>query len=509
MPHLGIDFGTTNSLAVAYSKQEHEFYYFSKIGSKPVPVSSTVWYHDNIIEIGNSARRNIHKYADVEGHHFEKSIKSFLGTDVNRYIFGQAVKPYEIAALILKKLKDMAINQWKALDTGVDMTKAVFTIPINFSGTARSDLRKSANEAGIEVSTFVHEPFAAIVGYYFTSIQTSYEDVIERLRSLNGQYVLTFDWGGGTLDITVVKIENGKMKEMGTAELSGIAGDEFDKKIADYVWNRFCDKLDSKYLPTYLEQCKKAKWDRLLSIAEECKIALSTSDKYEYELYYAVDDEDISEVITRDEFADLIKETLDLANLKISEALETANINANEISHVLLTGGSCYIPAVQNKMRERFGHRVEIVKDADLVIAQGAAVIAELGWLPFLTKDIQIELCDNSFWPLFEKDMPIASGKVAKNSEIFTCVDQRSKRAKIIVCEGTNQKKDKNLAVLNVPVLADQRFGDDIYIEGILDKDIVLTINAHSKMVNDYYDNYSVQKTEKIHQLCFGLDFEE
>ena len=63
--------------------------------------------------------------------------------------------------------------------------------------------------------------------------------------------------------------------------------------------------------------------------------------------------------------------------------------------------------------------------------------------------------------------------------------------------------------MLNVPVLADQRFGDDIYIEGILDKDIVLTINAHSKMVNGYYDNYSVQKTEKIHQLCFGLDFEE
>ena len=93
MPHLGIDFGTTNSLAISYDKNAHEFHYFSKNGSIPEPVSSTLWYHDDKIIVGNDARRNIYKYADVDGHHFEKSIKSFLGTDVNKYIFGKAVKP--------------------------------------------------------------------------------------------------------------------------------------------------------------------------------------------------------------------------------------------------------------------------------------------------------------------------------------------------------------------------------------------------------------------------------
>ena len=234
MPKLGIDFGTTNSLAVAYDKKEHEFHYFNYIGSKPVPISSTVWYHDNKVEIGKVARENINKFSNVDGHHFEKSIKSAFGKDANRYGFGKAVKPHEVASLIIKELKNTAVKNG-AEDIGIDMSKAVFTVPINFSGKARNDLRKSANDAGMEVSTFIHEPFAAIVGYYFTSIQTSYEDVVSKLRSLDGRYMLTFDWGGGTLDITVVKVEEGKMKEIGTAELTGVAGDEFDKKIANFV----------------------------------------------------------------------------------------------------------------------------------------------------------------------------------------------------------------------------------------------------------------------------------
>lgn len=510
MPKLGIDFGTTNSLAVAYDKKEHQFHYFNYIGSKVVPTSSTVWYHDNKIEIGKVARDNINKFSDVDGHHFEKSIKSSFGTDTNRYVFGKPVKPHEIASLIIKELKDNAIKN-QAEEIGIDMSKAVFTVPINFSGKARNDLRKSANDAGLEVSTFIHEPFAAIIGYYFTSIQTSYDDVLSKLRSLDGQYLLTFDWGGGTLDITVVKVEGGKMKEVGTAELSGIAGDEFDKKIANFVWNKFCDKVSENYSRAELEKIKNEKWDRLLANAERCKIDLSTREETDFYVDYITEDDDIDEIVSQDDLNELLNDSLELANSRISEALKTAGIDANEISHVLLTGGTCYIPAVQEKMKKRFGHRVEIVKDADLVIAQGAAVISELGWLPFLTKDILVELCDDSYWAMFEKGTPVAAEKDAERSEVFTCVDQRKDIAKIIICEGTDQQKDKNLAILNVPVLGDHRFGDDIYVQATLDKDIVLTIKAHSKMVMGYderTENYSIQKTAKIHQLCFGLSFE-
>ena len=90
-------------------------------------------------------------------------------------------------------------------------------------------------------------------------------------------------------------------------------------------------------------------------------------------------------------------------------------------------------------------------------------------------------------------------------------MDQRQKRAKVIVDEGYAQEGGKTLCVLNVPTLGDYRFGDDIEISGDIDKDIILTIKAHSKMVNDYDDNnrYSIEKKSEIYQLCFGLDLTE
>jgi molecular chaperone DnaK (HSP70) len=221
--------------------------------------------------------------------------------------------------------------------------------------------------------------------------------------------------------------------------------------------------------------------------------------------------EDIDFTLTRADFEGLIANALDAASNKIDEAIRQAGIQDIDLSHVLLTGGSCYIPAVRDRMIEKFGQRVENAKNADLVIAQGAAVIAEMGWLPFLSKDTQIELSDGSFWPIFEHGMPVAAQKPAQNSEVFSCIDQRQKRAKIIVCEGLGQRKDKNLAVFNVPLLGDARFGDDVVIEAILDKDIVLTVKGHSKMVMGYGrdENKSIRKSAEIYQLCFGLDFEE
>ena len=514
MSSIGIDFGTTNSLIVAYSKKNSKFSYFNfarGIGSIPIPTSSTVWYHDDVIEVGNNARDNINRYGDVEGHHFEKSIKLKLGTNQHLNIFGTPVQPYKVAGTILSHLKSMAIDTWHADKTGVDMNRAVFTIPINFSGEARRDLRRSANEAGIEVTTFIHEPFAAVVGYFFTKYNgETCDSIVRRMTNLEGKYLLTFDWGGGTLDITVVQVRDGKMEELGTSELTNVAGDKFDEDIAKYAWNKFIDKYGAKFSEEYLETVRKKKWDRLLAIAEQCKLELSKKERTDFILERVTGgNEDIDFTITRADFEQLISNALDSACNRIDEAIKQAGIQDIDLSHVLLTGGTCYIPAVKNRMVEKFGQRVEEVKDADLVIAQGAAVIAEMRWLPFFTKDIQIELSDGSFWPIFEHGMPIAAQRPAHNSEVFSCVDQRTKRAKVIVCEGMVQRKHKNLAILNVPLLGDTRFGDDVVIEAILDKDIVMTVKSHSKMICGYSDkeNYSVRKSAEIFQLCFGLDF--
>lgn len=510
MPNIGVDFGTTNSLIVAYNKETNKFTYFNFYRKIPIPTSSTVWYHDDIVEVGTIARNNINSYGDVEGHHFERSIKLKLGTEQHLNIFGSVVSPYKVAGEILSHLKKRAIEDWNANMAGVDLNRAVFTVPINFGGKARRDLRRAANEAGIEITTFIHEPFAAIVGYFFTKYsEHTCDETVKRLETLNGKYLLTFDWGGGTLDITVVQVRDGKIFELGTTELTNIAGDAFDEYIAKYAWNNFLEEYGAKYNEIFLENVRKKKWDRLITVAEQCKMKLSQRNEADFILERVTENEDIFLTITRKDFENLISDALDKACNKIDEALQQAGVQEIDISHVLLTGGTCYIPAVQERLREKFGARVEKVQNADLLIAQGAAVIAEMGWLPFLTKDTLIELSDGSFWPIYENGTPIAAQGTASREDVFSCVDQRKKIAKVIVCEGFGQKKDKNLAILNVPLLGDARFGDDVIIEAELDKNIVMTIKGHSKMVHGYGkdEGYSIRKSAEIHQLCFGLDF--
>lgn len=509
MAKLGIDFGTTNSLAVAYDKTKGEFIYFNKVRGKAVPTSSTIYFHDNEVVVGNEAREKMYKFADVDGYHFERSIKLKLGYGKTINVFGKKKDPVEIASLIIQSLKQKALDLG-AQKANIEIDNAVFTVPINFTGKQREDLRKSAHKAGIEITSFIHEPFAAIVGYYFSKEEGNYKKVLNKLDALNGNNLLIFDWGGGTLDITVVKVNNGKMIELGTAELTGVAGDKFDEDLATYVWNKFKDKYSHKYSEEYLDKIKKDKWGTLLATAERCKIALSEQEHTIFEVDFITKDEDISEVITRKDFEKLIERTLLLASNKIRDALSIAGIDAIDIQHVLLTGGTCYIPAVQEMMIKEYGHRVENVKDADLLIAQGAAVISEMGWLPFLTKDIMIQLSDNSYWPIFEYGLPIGAGVPAKNYEEFICTDSRNKKAKIIVCEGLNQISDKMLTVLNVPILGDERFGDEIHVEAIINENIVLIVRSHSKMVKGYKqpdEEYSERITKEVNQLCFGLDF--
>lgn len=516
MAQLGIDFGTTNSLFVAYDKNYNKFTYFKfagPLGDTPIPTSSTIWYHDNSVKVGSEAKENIYNFDGVEGHHFEKSIKSKLGQECGVNVLGNILQPYIIAAEILKHLKKVAIECWAANQVGskVDIHTAIFTVPINFNGIQRQALRKAAHEAGIEVITFIHEPFAAIIGYYFTKgTGNTTKEIISEIQQLNGKYLLTFDWGGGTLDITVIKVENGKMLEVGTAELTGKAGDKFDEDIANWAWTKFLNKNASNYNEAFLEQKRKEKWDVMLARAESCKISLSTNESANFIIADIVDKIHISEQLTRSDFRNLIENTLIDASNEIDKAIKEAHIGDINIDHVLLTGGTSYIPFVQEKIVEKFGHRVSPVRDAELLIARGAAVIAEMGWLPFLTKDISLQLSDDSLYPIFEKGTNVAVANNAKKSEDLVCVDNRGGDAKIIIVEGSGQRKDRNLAVLKVPVLNHANFNDDIKLDAVIDHNIILKISARSFMVHGFRqpeEEYSIEKSVEVHQLSFGLNF--
>jgi molecular chaperone DnaK (HSP70) len=267
----------------------------------------------------------------------------------------------------------------------------------------------------------------------------------------------------------VIKVENGKMIEIGTSELTGKAGDKFDEDIAKWAWEKFLNKYISEYNEAFLEQKRKDCWDKILAQAEECKIALSELDNTVFTVSNIVDNLHIVEHITRADLEALIENTLLQAGNEIDKAIKEAQIGDINIDYVLLVGGTSHIPAIQKKLKEKFGHKVIAPKNSELLIAQGAAVISEMGWLPFLTKDVSIQLHDDSLYPIFEKNTPIAADNNAKKSEDLVCCDHRGGEAKIIIVEGNGQRKDRNLAILKVPVENNSTLNDDIKLNAIID----------------------------------------
>ncbi|MCL2019709.1 MAG: Hsp70 family protein [Oscillospiraceae bacterium] len=502
MSKIGIDFGTTNSSLVAYDKNQDTFHYFGSELEATKPTPSVVWYHDDRIDVGKTAKDNYNKFCDVSGHHMEMSIKSKLGLGKRMAIFGELVEPYSVAAKIIKHLKNIVINA-EATKSGVSLDSAVFTIPVNFSGKQRVDLRKAAELSGIAVETFVHEPFAALIGHLYSNKNKG------ALRVPNNSYMLVFDWGGGTLDITVIKAENQQMYEMGTSELSGIAGDKFDLELANFVRNKFVEKHLAHFDAEYIDKMLDEKQDKLISMAEQCKIALSTTTESEIWVEYVLHNPktkttyDIEEKIIRSDFEKCIQRHLDSAINRIDVAIKNAGISPEEISFVLMTGGTSNIPLVRAAIEDKFGSRVQTASNPDMVIAQGAAVISEMGWVPYLSKNIMIELSDSSYWTAFEKGMPLVRGQSSERQEVFTCVDTRDSEAKLIVVEGiTKTSKDRNLAVLNIPVnhVPSLREPDDVVINLSIDNNFVLSVKGHGVYIE------AKRKTIEVYDICFGIE---
>lgn len=503
MAGLGIDFGTTNSLFVTYDKEEHKFEYYNFDGNRPIPTSSTIWYFGGRIEVGNEARSNISQYADVPGHCFVTSVKSKLHENSGINVFGVTKKPAEIASEILNYLKNQALCIRK--NNPELFKQAVFTIPINFTGDARKHLREAAQGAGIDLTTFVHEPFSAVLGYYYAKNSTR-QDAVNEIKGMNEKNIMVFDWGGGTLDVTIVNINGDKMEEKGKAELTNRAGDAFNERLVDFVWDKFVNSLGTKYAIEYLDNIKTRKLSVLLRVAEIAKEKLSVEETVNYFDQYVVDKHHIDVDVTREEFERLIQGYIGEAENCILRALREAGLVAENIDKVLLTGGSCYIPCVQRMVRDLFGYKVELVSNPDLVIAQGAAVISEMHLMPYLSKSVGILMSDDSVLTMYDS-MPLALWHRTIFEHDFLCVDDRCGFAKILICEQDKNHRTHLIGdVMNVVINQKlKRYGQEIRIHAYIDENIVLHVIGQSIMETDTESRKSVIEEKEYHKLSFGL----
>jgi molecular chaperone DnaK len=314
MRGFGIDFGTTNSVVASCDSSTRRVLPLPDSSGRPHP--SVVWFRaDGTVIVGRKAKNNLNSFADEAGNAFVTSIKRQLGKGKSYRIFGQPKSAVEIAREIFIHLRKHAKDQH---DLTVD--SATVTIPIYFDGNSRRELREAADQAGVYIKTFVHEPFAAVVGYCHSGDGS-------RLEQLEGRNILVFDWGGGTLDITVAGIRSGKMIQLARGSLSDRAGDHFDYKLHQLTLSRFLDKHNLR--PPDVRLGPSAK-DRYLAECERSKIALSDLQTDQVEVAQAIDSDhkvyDIEENITRGDLETLIQIDVRDALAEVDRAVEEAHL---------------------------------------------------------------------------------------------------------------------------------------------------------------------------------------
>ncbi|MDI3506591.1 MAG: molecular chaperone DnaK [Methanomicrobiaceae archaeon] len=356
---IGIDLGTTNS-CMAIMEGGRPTVIPNAEGGRTTP-SVVAFTKDGERLVGSAAKRQ----AITNPERTIQSIKRRMGTSEKVTIGDKAYTPQEISAMILQKLKVDA-EQY----LGEKITKAVITVPAYFNDAQRQATKDAGKIAGLEVLRIINEPTASALAYGIDKEEEA--------------TVLVYDLGGGTFDVSILQLGDGVFEVKATAGINHLGGDDFDRRIVDYLVEEFRKKegIDLRK--------DRVAMQRLRDAAENAKIELSTVQKTNINLPYITTTEsgpkfmDID--LTRAKFESLIADLVDSTIGPVKQALADAKLSPEDIDHVLLVGGSTRVPLVQETVRKILNKEPDKGINPDECVALGAAIQA--GVLTGETKDV-------------------------------------------------------------------------------------------------------------------------
>ena len=288
---VGIDFGTTNSLISVILDEEPKYF----LNEKGMPHPSTVCYDGGQVVVGTRAKERIDETDTSANESLVRSPKIELAKD-NIYINGREKDPVTVVTDLMRFLKENALSDRASVDANLD--RAVVSIPVAMDGRTRKRLRDALLQSGINIVQFVHEPLAALYAYF-----KGQDDFRYTLSRYQGRLALVFDWGGGTLDLTLCRVVNGAVTQIMNVGDNNVGGDYVDKAILSEVIRRHAD---DEGVPVGAA-VQPGAWAKLLNACEKAKIDLSTKEKvmiYVDDYYLGGEfDADIQCVMTREDLA--------------------------------------------------------------------------------------------------------------------------------------------------------------------------------------------------------------
>jgi len=349
---IGIDFGTTNS-AAAFIEFDVASIIENEEGERVTP--SVVYFkEDGKVVVGSVAKRNI--IANPE--RTVKSIKRLMGTDHRVQIGNESYPPEYVGAHIIKKLVQDAEKR-----VGITFTDAIITVPAYFMDPQRQAVKDTGEIAGLNVLGILNEPTAAALAF-------GYAEEEERR-------IMVYDFGGGTFDVSVLTIGGGFFDVDATSGDNHLGGDDIDARIEEFMLNKIKEKhgIDLKKK----REENRALLQSLREEAERVKIELSSKEKATVNLPFVGKGKRGASVafsyeLSRQEFSELIADFIERTRKPMEQALEDAALQPGDIDDVILVGGTTYIPAIKEFVREFFGKEPEHKVNPIEVVARGAAV---------------------------------------------------------------------------------------------------------------------------------------
>nr|YP_011005925.1 DnaK chaperone protein [Desmarestia aculeata]WAM62929.1 DnaK chaperone protein [Desmarestia aculeata] len=482
---FGVDLGTTNSV-IAVLEGGQPTVVSNAEGFRTTP-SIVAYTKNEELLVGQIAKRQ----SVINPENTFSSIKRFMGSkfselsneskEVSYKIVGDSkdnvkivcsnlnkqFSPEEISSQILRKLSnDVSVYMSETIN------QAVITVPAYFNDAQRQATRDAGRIAGLEVKRIINEPTAASLAY--------------GLEKMNNEVVIIFDLGGGTFDVSLLEVGDGVFEVLSTSGDTKLGGDDFDKKIVNYILKGFKERenIDLTSDPQALQ--------RLTEAAEKAKIELSNLSETTINLPFITANQDgpkhIEETLTRAKFEELCEDLINRCRLPVEAAIKDAKIDRDSINELVLVGGSTRIPAIQKLVYDIVGKEANQSVNPDEVVAIGAAV--QGGVLAGEVKNIllldvtPLSLGVETLGSLMTVMIPRNTTIPIKKSESFSTAADNQESVDIEVLQGerklsTDNKKLGNFRLEGIPLAL--RGVPQIEVTFEIDANGILSVTAKDK----------------------------
>ncbi|MDE6659325.1 MAG: molecular chaperone DnaK [Eubacterium sp.] len=435
---IGIDLGTTNS-CVSVIEGGEPVVIANAEGARTTP-SVVAFSKDGERMVGNVAKRQ----AITNPEKTISSIKRHMGSDYKVDIDGKAYTPQEISAIILQKLKADAESY-----LGDTVTEAVITVPAYFTDAQRQATKDAGKIAGLEVKRIINEPTAAALAF--------------GIDKEDDQKVMVYDLGGGTFDVSIIEMGDGVQEVLATAGNNSLGGDDFDKKVMDWIVDEF-KKSNGIDLST-----DKMAMQRVKEAAEKAKIDLSGMTTAQISLPFITADatgpKHLELTLSRAQFNQMTADLVEATMGPVRQAMKDSGLSMGEIDKVLLVGGSTRIPAVQEAIQKFSGKEPFKGINPDECVAMGAALqggvlggdVKGLLLLDVTPLSLGIETMGGVNTVIIERNTTIPT----KKSQIFSTAADNQTSVEVHVLQGEREfaKDNKTLGMFHLDGILPARRG--------------------------------------------------